>query len=240
MLRVPASSRERVQISRRRTGGFAPYLANSGATFTGGANGVSQFDAGSVWVTNADDRTVTRIDAVTGADGLSRFDGYTFTNYGTEQGLPHANVTDLLETRSGEYWVATYGGIALFNPKGAPANKVFYVGDRPIDLVAGEIADQVGQFAFFRGEEASETGLDNLRQCTARERHDRSPARHRLDRHHAKRLFAAERKERTGGLSEETILLVVIDHADVTNLIVEKGCDRALEEIRLDDGAGEG
>ncbi len=41
------------------------------------------------------------------ADGLSRFDGYTFTNYGTDQGLPHANVTDLLETRSGEYWVGT-------------------------------------------------------------------------------------------------------------------------------------
>jgi ligand-binding sensor domain-containing protein/two-component sensor histidine kinase len=60
------------------------------------------------------------------ADGLSRFDGYTFTNYGTDQGLPHANVTDLLETRSGEYWVATYGGIVRFNPKGVPANKVVY------------------------------------------------------------------------------------------------------------------
>jgi len=23
------------------------------------------------------------------ADGLSRFDGYTFTNFGTDQGLPH-------------------------------------------------------------------------------------------------------------------------------------------------------
>src|SRR5262249_30494570 len=40
-------------------------------------------------------------------DGLSRFDGYTFTNYGTDQGLPHREVADLLETRSGEYWVAT-------------------------------------------------------------------------------------------------------------------------------------
>src|SRR5256885_12982437 len=39
------------------------------------------------------------------ADGLSRFDGYTFTNYGTEQGLPHPNVTDILETRRGEFWV---------------------------------------------------------------------------------------------------------------------------------------
>jgi ligand-binding sensor domain-containing protein len=63
------------------------------------------------------------------ADGLSRFDGYTFTNYGIDQGLPHANVTDLLETRSGEYWVATYGGIVHFNPKGAPVNHVVYSGE---------------------------------------------------------------------------------------------------------------
>lgn len=63
------------------------------------------------------------------ADGLSRFDGYTFTNFGTDQGLPHANVTDLLETRSGEYWVATYGGIVRFNPKGAPVNRVVYDGE---------------------------------------------------------------------------------------------------------------
>src|SRR5712692_8450044 len=63
------------------------------------------------------------------ADGLSRFEGYTFTNFGTDQGLPHANVTDLLETRSGEYWVATYGGIVRFNPKGAPGNRVVYAGE---------------------------------------------------------------------------------------------------------------
>src|ERR1700687_3158364 len=66
------------------------------------------------------------------ADGLSRFDGYTFTNFGTEQGLPHANVTDLLETRSGEYWVATYGGIVRFDPKGAPANRVVYAGEASV------------------------------------------------------------------------------------------------------------
>ncbi len=41
------------------------------------------------------------------ADGLSRFDGYAFTNFGTDQGLPNRNVTNLLETREGEYWVAT-------------------------------------------------------------------------------------------------------------------------------------
>src|SRR5262245_56529006 len=29
--------------------------------------------------------------------GLSRFDGYSFTNYGSDQGLPHREATDLLE-----------------------------------------------------------------------------------------------------------------------------------------------
>ena len=34
-------------------------------------------------------------------EGLSRFDGYSFTNYAIEQGLPSASVNDLLETREG-------------------------------------------------------------------------------------------------------------------------------------------
>src|SRR5215471_13483629 len=53
-------------------------------------------------------------------EGLSRFDGYAFTNYTTDQGLPSRNVNDLLETRSGVYWVATSNGIARFNPTGKP------------------------------------------------------------------------------------------------------------------------
>src|SRR6267378_4908571 len=63
------------------------------------------------------------------AEGLSRFDGYTFTNYGADQGLPHANVTDLLETRGGEYWVGTYGGLVRFNPRGMPVSRVIYAGE---------------------------------------------------------------------------------------------------------------
>ena len=63
------------------------------------------------------------------ANGLSRFDGYTFTNYGTDQGLPHVNVTDFLETRDGEFWVGTYGGLVRFNPKGAPQVRVVYERD---------------------------------------------------------------------------------------------------------------
>src|SRR5712691_11378582 len=50
-------------------------------------------------------------------DGLSRFNGYEFTTYGVEQGLPHPVINDLLETRRGVYWVATNGGgVARFNP----------------------------------------------------------------------------------------------------------------------------
>src|SRR5712692_9417261 len=81
------------------------------------------------------------------ADGLSRFDGYTFTNYSTEQGLPHRNVTDFLETREGEFWMATNGGLARFNPKGRPEARVNYanVAARPptmFTVVTPEDEDQ--------------------------------------------------------------------------------------------------
>jgi ligand-binding sensor domain-containing protein len=59
-------------------------------------------------------------------DGLSRFDGYTFTNYGTDQGLPHGRVSDFLETPAGEYWVATNAGLVRFNPKAPPEPRVVY------------------------------------------------------------------------------------------------------------------
>ena len=60
------------------------------------------------------------------ADGLSRFDGYSFTNYSTDQGLPHRTVTDFLETRKGEYWIATAAGLVRFNPNAAPEHRVIY------------------------------------------------------------------------------------------------------------------
>jgi len=47
------------------------------------------------------------------AEGLSRFDGYRFTNYTTEQGLPQGAIRDLLETPSHVYWVATADGLPL-------------------------------------------------------------------------------------------------------------------------------
>ena len=53
-------------------------------------------------------------------EGLSRFDGYQFTNFTANQGLPQGVINDLLETRDGDYWVATSDGLAHFNPEGDP------------------------------------------------------------------------------------------------------------------------
>lgn len=55
-------------------------------------------------------------------EGLSRFDGYEFKNYPKEYGLPDRYVNDFLETRGGKIWVGTADGMALFNPKGQPAD----------------------------------------------------------------------------------------------------------------------
>src|SRR5215471_17950681 len=43
-------------------------------------------------------------------EGLSRFDGYRFTNYGERDGLGHVIVNDIAEDRQGRLWVATNGG----------------------------------------------------------------------------------------------------------------------------------
>jgi ligand-binding sensor domain-containing protein/two-component sensor histidine kinase len=51
------------------------------------------------------------------SEGLSRFDGYEFHNYGRRDGLPHRVVNDVLETRSGELWIATAGGLCRYVPK---------------------------------------------------------------------------------------------------------------------------
>jgi signal transduction histidine kinase/ligand-binding sensor domain-containing protein len=43
-------------------------------------------------------------------EGLSRFDGYRFTNYDEHDGLGHMIVNDIVEDRRGRLWVATNGG----------------------------------------------------------------------------------------------------------------------------------
>src|SRR5580704_4323011 len=50
------------------------------------------------------------------SEGLSRFDGYRFVTYGEEEGLPHALVTALIETRSGDHWIGTPRDLAGSRP----------------------------------------------------------------------------------------------------------------------------
>src|SRR5262245_36700092 len=54
------------------------------------------------------------------SEGLSRFDGYKFSNYTTDQGLPSRQVNDFLETRNGTYWVATDKGVCRLNTEALP------------------------------------------------------------------------------------------------------------------------
>jgi ligand-binding sensor domain-containing protein/signal transduction histidine kinase len=54
-------------------------------------------------------------------EGLSRFDGYRFTNYGERDGLPVARINDMLASRSGMYWIATNGGVSRFDPSALSA-----------------------------------------------------------------------------------------------------------------------
>ena len=73
-------------------------------------------------------------------EGLSRFDGYSFVNYTTDDGLPFHSINDLLEDADGDYWVASNGvGVIRFTPKtsapGAAAQArfvVYAVGDKPV------------------------------------------------------------------------------------------------------------
>ncbi|MEO6333638.1 MAG: two-component regulator propeller domain-containing protein [Pyrinomonadaceae bacterium] len=52
------------------------------------------------------------------AEGISRFDGYGFTNFTAADGLPDRHVNDFLETTSGAIYIATDRGLAKLNPTG--------------------------------------------------------------------------------------------------------------------------
>ncbi|MBA4125142.1 MAG: hypothetical protein H0X72_22090 [Acidobacteria bacterium] len=51
-------------------------------------------------------------------EGISRSDGYAFTNFTVNEGLPDRHVNDFLETGDGTIWIATDGGLARLNPTG--------------------------------------------------------------------------------------------------------------------------
>lgn len=59
------------------------------------------------------------------SEGLSRFDGSSFTNFTPAQGLPSSNVNQIIESRSGAYWIATSGGAVRFDPARAGSRRRF-------------------------------------------------------------------------------------------------------------------
>jgi ligand-binding sensor domain-containing protein len=58
------------------------------------------------------------------SEGVSRFNGYEFHNFDRRDGLPHRLVNDALETRSGELWVATGGGLCQYIPRSGQVPEV--------------------------------------------------------------------------------------------------------------------
>jgi ligand-binding sensor domain-containing protein len=96
-------------------------------------------------------------------EGLSRFDGHSFLNYGIENGLPTLAVNDLLVTRRGEYWIATDRGVCRYEPEGtggaqstgraaerapgqlAPNFEVHHVGEGAADIVNALYEDRAGR-----------------------------------------------------------------------------------------------
>ncbi|MGI8746504.1 MAG: two-component regulator propeller domain-containing protein [Bryobacteraceae bacterium] len=65
------------------------------------------------------------------SEGLARFDGYQFSSYTTDTGLPNRIISDLLETRDHTYLLATSDGVVLFDPlarNGKPKFVVYRLG----------------------------------------------------------------------------------------------------------------
>jgi ligand-binding sensor domain-containing protein/two-component sensor histidine kinase len=80
------------------------------------------------------------------AEGLSRFDGYRFVNFGVAEGLPHRAANTLLETRAGEYLVGTPGGLCQFQAEGGGKFTVYLHGSNPYEnAVSALMQDSAGR-----------------------------------------------------------------------------------------------
>jgi signal transduction histidine kinase/ligand-binding sensor domain-containing protein len=77
-------------------------------------------------------------------EGLSRFDGYQFYNFGVVQGLP-GGANDLLEAADGDYWIATRNGLARFHPASPqPRFEILLPRDPKARVVFALAADPAG------------------------------------------------------------------------------------------------
>ena len=79
------------------------------------------------------------------ADGLSRFDGYGFSNYSSSKGLPHPVITGIAEAEKGVYWVATQGGLCLINFNQPPDEK----GSLHLKIIKLEESGKVPVYSIF-------------------------------------------------------------------------------------------
>lgn len=59
--------------------------------------------------------------------GLSRFDGVHFVNYGLKEGLPSVNISQVVEDSAGFIYVATAKGIARYTGQQSNSDNCFYV-----------------------------------------------------------------------------------------------------------------
>ena len=80
-------------------------------------------------------------------EGLSRFDGYRIVNFGVAEGLPSRSVHALLETRSGEYLVATARGLCQFHAgRGGNAFTTYLPGNKPSEnFITALMEDATGR-----------------------------------------------------------------------------------------------
>ena len=78
-------------------------------------------------------------------EGLSRFDGYRFFNYGTEDGLPNNTIFDIAEGPDGRWWVATHRGLAEFHPATAPRFTLHPLAEKKNASVRRLLIDRRGQ-----------------------------------------------------------------------------------------------
>lgn len=74
-------------------------------------------------------------------DGISRFDGYGFTNLSRRDGLPGTDVYALLEASDGTYWAGTTAGLFHWDPARKASGRG--VLRQVIHLGAGQAADDV-------------------------------------------------------------------------------------------------
>jgi ligand-binding sensor domain-containing protein/two-component sensor histidine kinase len=100
-------------------------------------------------------------------EGLSRFDGYQFTNYGRREGILNTLINDVTEDRLGHLWIATNGaGVArLLNDRGEqPPGDVRFVSFR---IGEGSGANAVNRIVFDRENRMWCSADDGLYRATS-------------------------------------------------------------------------